>query len=96
MAVINNDVESTRNGELTLNILARLCEVFQEVFDDDDLVVTRDTSAREVGEWDSLMHINLVLNVEKEFSVRFSSSEVAVLQNVGQLVDLIDAKRNNG
>jgi len=72
-----------------------LCELFQEVFDDDDLVVTRDTSAREVDEWDSLMHINLVLNVEKEFSVRFSSSEVAVLQNVGQLVDLIDAKRNN-
>ena len=78
-----------------MNILTRLCELFQEVFDDDDLVVTRDTSAREVDEWDSLMHINLVLNVEKEFSVRFSSSEVAVLQNVGQLVDLIDAKRNN-
>jgi len=79
-----------------LNILARLCEVFQEVFDDDDLVVTRETSAREVDEWDSLMHINLVLNIEKEFSVRFSSSEVAVLQNVGQLADLIDVKSNNG
>jgi len=79
-----------------LNILTRLCEVFQEVFDDDDLVVTRDTSARDVDEWDSLMHINLVLNVEKEFSVRFSSSEVAMLQNVGQLIDLIDAKRKNG
>jgi acyl carrier protein len=73
-----------------------LREVFQEVFDDDDLVVTRETSAREVDEWDSLMHINLVLNIEKEFSVRFSSSEVAVLQNVGQLADLIDLKSNNG
>ena len=79
-----------------MNTLAKLSEVFQHVFDDDDLAISRETSARDVDEWDSLMHIDLVLNVEKEFGVRFSSSEVALLQYVGQLVDLIDSKSSNG
>ena len=70
--------------------------MFQNVFDDDDLEIDRKTSARDVDEWDSLMHIDLVLNVEKEFGIRFSSSEVALLQYVGQLVDLIDSKSRNG
>ena len=79
-----------------MNTLVKLREVFQNVFDDDDLEINRETSARDVDEWDSLMHIDLVLNVEKEFEIRFSSSEVALLQYVGQLVDLIDSKSRNG
>ena len=70
--------------------------MFQDVFDDDDLGIRRETSARDVDEWDSLMHIDLVLTVEREFGVRFSSSEVASLQYVGQLVDLIESKRSDG
>ena len=70
--------------------------MFRNVFEDDDLVVTREMSARDVDEWDSLMHVNLVLYVEKEFGVRFSSSEVAGLQTVGQLADLIDSKCDAG
>ena len=79
-----------------MNTLVKLREVFQDVFDDDDLGIRRETSARDVDEWDSLMHIDLVLTVEREFGVRFSSSEVASLQYVGQLVDLIESKRSDG
>ena len=79
-----------------MSTLAQLCEVFQEVFDDDELVVARETTAREVDEWDSLMHISLIQKAEKEFGVRFSSSEVAELKSVGELVDLIDSKLSDG
>ena len=79
-----------------MSTLAQLCEVFQEVFDDDELVVARETTAREVDEWDSLMHISLIQKAEKEFGVRFSSSEVAELKSVGELVDLIDSKISDG
>lgn len=75
--------------------LDRLCEVFQEVFDDDELTIERQTTAADIEEWDSLMHINIVLAAEREFGVRFSSTEVASLPDVGQLVDLIDAKSDN-
>lgn len=72
--------------------LERLTEVFRNVFNDDDLVISRETSAKDIAEWDSVMHVSLIVNVEKAFGVRFSSSEVAKLQNVGDLADLIAAK----
>jgi acyl carrier protein len=71
---------------------ARLAEVFREVFSDDELTIERETTAKHIPEWDSLMHVTLIVNVEKRFGVRFSSAEVAQLQNVGELIDLIDAR----
>jgi acyl carrier protein len=73
-------------------ILQRLNNTFQEVFDDEDLRVSRETTAANVDGWDSLMHVRLILSIEKEFKVRFSSSEVAALKTVGDLADLIAAK----
>jgi acyl carrier protein len=71
--------------------LDRLNQVFQQVFDDDELQVTPQTTAKDVEGWDSLMHVTLIVNVEKAFDVKFSSSEVAALQNVGELLKLIEA-----
>jgi acyl carrier protein len=77
------------------NTLARLNLVFRDVFDDEDLEISTVTTADDVEGWDSLMHVTLMLRVEKAFGVRFTSSQVAGLENVGQLVDLIDAKLGN-
>lgn len=73
--------------------LDRLNGVFQQVFDDDEIEITPATTAKDVEGWDSMMHVTLMINVEKAFGVKFSSSEVASLQRVGDLVDLIDARR---
>lgn len=72
--------------------LAKLNDVFQRVFDDDELKIDRSTSAKDVEGWDSLMHVTLLINIEKAFGVKFKSSEVSSLKNVGELVDLLDAK----
>ena len=72
--------------------MERLNQVFQQVFDDDELQITRQTSAQDVEGWDSLMHVTLIVNVERAFDVRFSSAEVASLKDVGDLLDLIAAR----
>jgi acyl carrier protein len=72
--------------------LSRLNEVFQDVFDDDELAINRESTARDVEGWDSLMHVTLLINIEKAFGVKFTSSEVARLKSVGDLLDLISAK----
>jgi acyl carrier protein len=80
------------SGEIVSSTLTRLSELFQDVFDDDELEISRETTAANVEGWDSLMHVHLVVAAERAFNVRFSSSEVATLLDVGELVDLIDAK----
>ena len=70
-------------------IYERLNEVFREVFDDDDITVSAQTTADDIEDWDSLMHITLISAVENEFGVRFTMGEVSSMKNVGEMVGLI-------
>ncbi len=73
-------------------ILNRIQEIFREVFDDDNLVVTRQTNSSQIEEWDSLNHINLTIAIEKEFNLRFTLEELQPLKDVGEMIDLLKKK----
>jgi len=70
-------------------MIAEIQGVFRDVFDDESIVISRETTAADVEQWDSLMHVTLMVHLERKFGVRFSSSEVSDLKNVGELVDLV-------
>jgi acyl carrier protein len=70
----------------------KLSDVFHDVFDDDELTLNPQVSAKDVDGWDSLKHVRLILTVEKAFKVRFSAADVAHLKNVGDLAALIQSK----
>jgi acyl carrier protein len=74
------------------DILERLQPVFRDVLDDPKLVVTRASSGLNVPGWDSLAHITLVSETEREFGIRFALGELETLKNVGDMVDLIQKK----
>lgn len=70
-------------------IYARLQQVFRDVFGDDSIVITADTTADDIDDWDSMEHINLIGAVEDEFGVRFKMREVSGMKNVGEMVSII-------
>ncbi len=74
------------------DIQLRLTEIFRSVFDDPDLRITADMTAKDVPDWDSLSHITLIVAIEREFRIRFTTAEVASLMNVGDLADRIRKK----
>jgi acyl carrier protein len=76
----------------TNEIVARLTPIFRDVFDDDALVVSEEMTAADVPTWDSLSNINMIIAVEKAFSVKFSIKDVRALKNVGELLALIKKK----
>ena len=73
-------------------IFEGLNEVFQDVFDDEDIVVTEATTADDIEEWDSLEHINLIVAVERHFGMKFSMGEVTGMKNVGAMADIIASR----
>jgi acyl carrier protein len=73
-------------------IYMRLTDIFKKVFDEDDIKVTPELSAKDVDGWDSLTHIRLIMTVEKAFKVKFSTREIGKLENVGSLAALIKAR----
>ncbi len=71
-------------------ILEKLNEVFHDVFDNNDIVVTEQTNANNIEEWDSLIHITLISAVEDEFDVSFDMKTVVSMKNVGDMIDAIE------
>lgn len=73
-------------------IVKRLTEVFRDVFGDDSIVITENTTANDIDDWDSIEHINLISAVEDEFSMRFKMREVSGMKNVGEMIDIISQR----
>ena len=75
------------------DIASKVVEIMEDVFDEDDIAYDDAMTAADLEEWDSLSNIRFVVAIEKEFDIRFSNSEIADLENVGQMVDLIASKQ---
>ena len=74
-------------------ILQKLTLIFREVFDDDSIRLSRNTTAEDIEDWDSLEHITLIGAVENGFHIRFKMHEVSTMKNVGEMVDIIAARQ---
>ena len=74
-------------------IYERLNDIFRDVFDDDSISVTANTTAADIEDWDSLSHITLMAAVEDEFRMKFSMKELVEMKNVGEMVTIIAARR---
>jgi acyl carrier protein len=73
------------------SVVARLTELFREVFDDDSIVLHRELTASDIEGWDSMAHLRLILAIEQRFGVRLPSTKIAGLKNVGDVIDLISS-----
>ena len=73
----------------TAEIMPRLTAVFRDVFDDDSIVITPNTTADDIDDWDSIEHITLIGAVEAEFGVKFRMGEVSGMKNVGEMINII-------
>ena len=77
------------------DILQTVTEVFKDVLDNEKVTLSRETTAMDVDDWDSLNHIQLVVAVERRFGIRFNSQEILRWNNVGEMIDSISAKLNS-
>lgn len=74
-------------------IMEKITIIFRDVFDNDDLSISPDMSSADIDGWDSLAQINLIVAMEKEFSVKFIIDDILKLQNIGDMANLIEKYR---
>lgn len=74
------------------NRLAELQPIFRDILDQPNLVLTRESNARNVANWDSLAHIELVTAIREHYNIKFALGELRELENVGDMIDLIEIK----
>jgi acyl carrier protein len=83
---------NAKMNDQRLAVQERLNQVFREIFDDESIVIHDAMTAKDIYEWDSLMHITLVVGTEKEFGMELTAEEIGNLNSVGELLDIISER----
>ncbi|MBR2806324.1 MAG: acyl carrier protein [Oscillospiraceae bacterium] len=73
-------------------VVEKVQDIFRNNFDDDEIVLTDETTAADIEDWDSLEQINLLSTIEREFKIKFTVGDVEGLANVGAMIDVIMKK----
>ncbi|MDD2714433.1 MAG: acyl carrier protein [Candidatus Wallbacteria bacterium] len=73
-------------------LLSRVTAIFRDVLDDERIILTDGTTAKDIEGWDSLSHFQLINALEREFGIRFTTEEIYSFQNIGQICGLIKGK----
>lgn len=72
-------------------ILGNLTKILADVIDNEDLVLEESSSPLTVEDWDSLAHYTFVMEIQKEYGIKFSSSGIQSWKNVGDIIDSIES-----
>ncbi len=75
------------------SVLKQINEIFIDVIDNKELLITDETTARDVDGWNSLTHIELVDAIENHFRIRFTLNEIGQWKNVGQIIESVLSKK---
>lgn len=71
---------------------SKIKQIFTELF---DIVDVEDSMTREdIEEWDSLMHIQLVLELEGTFGIKFTTTQIVDMDSVGKIIEIVNEKLN--
>ncbi len=79
-------------GDSLVDILQIVEGIFRDLFRNDSLSIDAETSAKDIEGWDSLAHITLIVTIEKKFGIKFKLAELQDIRNVGDILDLVNAK----
>lgn len=72
--------------------LDNLTEIFQDIFQDDRLVLTRSMIRDDLPQWDSMNHLNILMALEMRYRIKFSLLEIEAAQSVGDILQMIRRK----
>lgn len=76
----------------TNEILEKNSEIFRDILENEEIILTPETTADNIEEWDSLTHIQLIVAIEKHYKIRFTTSEISGFKNVGEMCEGIQKK----
>jgi acyl carrier protein len=64
-----------------------LLPIFRDILENNEIELTASTVAADISEWDSLNHIYLVVAIEKQFKIKFTTHQIQSWQCVGDVLN---------
>ena len=75
-------------------VLVKINEIFRDAFDDESIEVSDATTANDIADWDSLMQMNLITQLEEAFGVSLKGRDIMRVKSYETGLQLIRKKLN--
>lgn len=85
LEVLKQEGKDMTNEEIWKKVI----DIGKDVFNDDDLELTSESSSNTISSWDSIAHLNLISDLEDAFGIQFTLEEFTSAKNMGELVEII-------
>lgn len=69
-------------------VLKKLNDIFRDIFDNEELVITEETTPADIEDWDSLGHVYLTVEIDDEFGITLDD-RMGKIETVSDVLDLI-------
>ena len=80
--------------ELRAQYLALVRKLVAEVLNKPGYELTEDFVLGDASDWDSLTHLEVLMDLEEELGVTFEMDDFSEIKTIGALIDLIVAAKN--
>jgi acyl carrier protein len=70
----------------------RLEKVIREVFDIEAEVLDENWTSDDIPDWDSVGHLNLIMEIEKEYGIKVEIEEMFEIERLGDIHRLLQKK----
>lgn len=77
---------------MTESIISEVISILSDLFNVSPEELGPDSSPDTVKGWDSLQHVNIVLDVEQRFNITLSPTEIEEMLTVQDIVDIVNKK----
>jgi acyl carrier protein len=79
-------------GGMKMPLDDRIITIFTRLFRIDKKYVTPQLSYKDVPAWDSLGQLTLIMEIERDFGVRFDTNQILTLDNVAKIQEALRAQ----
>ena len=75
--------------------MSRLKEIIERVFDESYEEIKSLKNFNEFGDWDSLMYVSLIANIEKTYGIELTRDEIQSIINIGCVEKVLKGRSVN-
>jgi len=71
----------------------RLEKVIREVFPVEEETIDENWTSDDIPDWDSVGHLNLIMEIEKEFDIKIEIEEMFEVEKLGDISIILKKKK---
>jgi len=88
---------NSNNGKINMDetIFVKVSEIIRKVIQNKNIELHEETSSKDVDGWDSLRHVMIISEVEKEFAISIDFMEVLEIKTIGDICTSVSKQLKN-